>query len=92
MTAKRDYSCETMALVVLVALSALSHFWYIMIAICVVAALIGAGFLLSRILILAQRELLARLLNPASRKNAIPVEKASVVGIARGARQSFHGA
>jgi hypothetical protein len=92
MTAKRDYSCEIMALVVLTALSALSHFWYIMIAICVVAALIGAGFLLSRIFILAKRELLARLLNLASCKNAIPVGKGSVVGIARGARQSFHGA
>jgi|SRR5579864_7321231 len=88
MTAKRDYGCEIMGLVVLTALSALSHFWYIMIAICIVTALVGAGFLLSRIILLAMRELLAHLINPACRKDAIPEGKVSVVVIARGGADS----
>ncbi len=68
MTPKQDYSCEIIALIVLTVLSALSQFWYIMIAICVVMGFVAAALLLSRIYLRAQSEILARLLNPPSRK------------------------
>jgi hypothetical protein len=65
MTGRHDHGCEIIALVVLTALSALSHFWYLMIAICAVMALAGVGSLVSGIFLRAQRELLASLVNPA---------------------------
>ena len=52
-SARHDYSSEIMALVVLVVLSVLSHFWYVLIAICVGAALIGMGYLFARIILRA---------------------------------------
>jgi hypothetical protein len=70
--AKRDYSCEIMALSVLTALSALSHFWYIMIVICVGIALAGAGFLLSRIYLRARTVMLMYLYSPARGENTRP--------------------
>jgi hypothetical protein len=48
-----DYSSEIMALIVLIVLCALSHFWYVLIAICVGAALIGMGFLFTKIILRA---------------------------------------
>ena len=48
-----DYSSEVMALIVLIVLSALSHFWYVLIAICVGAALIGICFFFARIILRA---------------------------------------
>jgi hypothetical protein len=41
----RDYSCEIMAVIVLTVLSALSHFWYILIALSILAglAVLGSG-------------------------------------------------
>lgn len=68
MTGKHDYGCEIIALFVLTALSALSHFWYIMIAICIATALVGAGLLVSGIFLRAQKEMLAILFNPARPK------------------------
>jgi len=61
---KRDYSCEIISVVVLVLLSALSHFWYIAIA----AAFAIAAWQTIRLLGLAVRSasaarMLARLLN-----------------------------
>ena len=88
MSAKRDYSCEIMGLIVLTILSALSHFWYIMIAICAAAALVGAGFLISSISLRLQRELLVRLLGPKHGQNARPQAEVSV-GISRGTRHSM---
>jgi hypothetical protein len=52
-SARHDYSSEIMALVVLVVLSVLSRFWYVLIAICVGAALIGMGYLFARIILRA---------------------------------------
>ena len=52
-SARHDYSAEIMALVVLVVLSVLSHFWYVLIAICVGAALIGMVYLFARIILRA---------------------------------------
>lgn len=49
--ASHDYSSEIMALAVLVVLSMLSHFWYVLIAICVGAALIGMVYLFARIIL-----------------------------------------
>jgi hypothetical protein len=63
------YGSEVMALIVLTALSALGHFWYIMILICAVTVLGGALFLCSRLVLRAKNEMLARLLSPARRKN-----------------------
>jgi hypothetical protein len=92
MSGNRDYSCEIMSLIVLTVLSALSHFWYIMIAICIVIALAGAGLLISILLIRLRRRLLARLLDsplgPASSKNARPRADVSV-NISQGTRPSI---
>jgi len=52
-SARNDYSSEIIALIVLIVFSALSHFWYVLIAICVGAALIGMGFLFTRIILRA---------------------------------------
>ena len=49
MNSTRDYSCELLSFIVLFVLSALSHFWFIMIAICIGIGLWGAGIVLSRI-------------------------------------------
>jgi hypothetical protein len=91
MMTQHDYSCEILALIVLTILSALSHFWYIMIAVCVVMAIGGAAFLLSRIFLRAKREMLARLLNPANQANTGPAAEVPV-DIARGASPSLPGA
>ena len=52
-SARHDYSSEIIGLIVLVVLSVLSHFWYVLIAICVGAAFIGMGFLFTRIILRA---------------------------------------
>ena len=52
-SAKHDYSSEIIGLIVLIVLSVLSHLWYVLIAICVGAALIGMCFLLARIILRA---------------------------------------
>ena len=52
-SARHDYSSEIVALFVLIVLSALSHFWYVLIAICLGAALIGMGYLFTRIILRA---------------------------------------
>jgi hypothetical protein len=49
-SARHDYSSEIVALIVLIVLSALSHFWYVLIAICVGAALIGICFFFEKII------------------------------------------
>jgi hypothetical protein len=46
---KGDYSCEIMAFVVLVILSELSHFWYIIIAICIGMIFRGTIFLFGQL-------------------------------------------
>jgi hypothetical protein len=48
---RHDYGSEIMALVVLVVLSVLNHFWYVLIAICLGAALIAMGYLFARIIL-----------------------------------------
>ena len=50
-SARHDCSSEIMTLIVLIVLSALSHFWYVLIAICVGAALIGICFFFARIIL-----------------------------------------
>jgi hypothetical protein len=70
--------------VVLTGLSALSHFWYIMIAISIGLVFAGIAILLSRVFLRAGREMLAHLLNPAHRKNA-GLESDVSVRVARGA-------
>ena len=45
---KRDYSCEVISIIVLLVLSELSHFWYIVIAISVGIVFWGAIVLLSQ--------------------------------------------
>jgi len=52
-SARHDYSSEIVALIVLIVLSALSHFWYVLIAICLGAALIGICFFFARIILRA---------------------------------------
>jgi len=78
MRTRRDYSCEIMGIVVLTALSALSHFWYILIAICALTGLTLTGFVICRIFLRIGKELLAPLLFPAPRKGTDPVVNASV--------------
>jgi hypothetical protein len=60
----RDYSCEIMAVIVLTVLSALSHFWYILIALSILAGFAVLGLSIAAILIRVGRQLLARVLNP----------------------------
>src|ERR1700674_5876968 len=48
MISKHDYGCEIMSFIVLFILSSLNHFWYIMILICIGAAVWGTGALLAR--------------------------------------------
>jgi hypothetical protein len=52
-SARHDYSSEIIALVILVVLSVLGHFWYVLVAICAGAALIGMGYLFARIILRA---------------------------------------
>jgi hypothetical protein len=86
MTSRRDYGCEIMGLIVLTVLSALSHFWYILIAVCVISALVAAGFLISSIFLRIRRELLARLLAP---RRSTETETGMSVDIARSSRPSL---
>ena len=65
MKEQRDFSCEIMGLIALTALSALSHFWYILIAIGIVAAIGGAGLLFALIFLRISRDLHARVIHPA---------------------------
>jgi hypothetical protein len=51
LSGRHDYSSEIMAPIVLIVFSALSHFWYVLIAIRVGAALIGMGLFSRRILL-----------------------------------------
>jgi hypothetical protein len=48
---KRDYSCEILSLIVLVILSDLSHFWLIVIAICIGVVFWGAIVLFGKLLL-----------------------------------------
>jgi len=50
---RHDYSSEFVALMVLIVLSVLNHFWYVLIAMCVAATLIGIGLLFARIILRA---------------------------------------
>jgi hypothetical protein len=61
MTKKCDYSSEIIGLIILTVLSALSHFWLIMIAICAVSIAAGAGYLISRLILRASSEVVERL-------------------------------
>ena len=70
MTTSFDYLCAIVSFAVLTTLSALSHFWYVMIAICAVAVLTAVAFRFFVFLIRAKREMLAWFLSPAVRKNA----------------------
>lgn len=88
MTTRHDYSCEILALIVLTVLSALSHFWYIMIAICIITSFAAVGFILSRIFLRPKSATLARLLSPEHHKSTSPDAEVSV-DIARRARSSL---
>jgi hypothetical protein len=59
---KRDYSCEIISFVVLVFLSELSHFWYIVIAICIAILFWGAILLLGKLALSAASTFSWRLL------------------------------
>jgi energy-coupling factor transporter transmembrane protein EcfT len=61
MPARSDYSCEIIALMALTALSALSHFWYIMIAIFLAICVAVTVHLVSRVLLQAKTEMLVHL-------------------------------
>jgi hypothetical protein len=50
---RNDYSSEILSLIVLIVLSVLSHFWYVLIVICVGAALLGIGFFFKWIILCA---------------------------------------
>jgi hypothetical protein len=84
----RDFSCEILALVVLTLLSALSHFWLIMVGICAIAALSAARFLLSRIFFFAKSEIGARFLYPPHRGES-KVEGQLPVRISKTPQQSL---
>ncbi len=70
MSPGRDFSCEIMGIVVLTVLSAVSHFWYILIAIAILAGFAVVGLLLALALLRVGRQVLARVLNPVPRQDA----------------------
>jgi hypothetical protein len=55
-TKKRDYSCEIISFMVIIVLSELSHFWYIVIAFCFAALCWGAIVMLGKLAIFAARK------------------------------------
>jgi hypothetical protein len=65
-----DFSCELIGLIVLMALSAASHFWYVMIGMAMVGGLILLGIGLLAVFVRAKREILARFLSPAHLEHA----------------------
>jgi hypothetical protein len=73
-TGSPDYGCEIMALVALMVLSALSHFWYIMIAICVAITLAGVSRMFCRMLVSARKKGLRRVVDPGSREAGMQAE------------------
>ncbi len=78
MIAKRDFSSEIGGLIVLTILSAMSHFWLIMIAICAGTIVGVAGYLISSIVLHASRDMLERLLSPAGHNHASRESEAPV--------------
>ena len=70
MSPGRDFSCEIMGLIVLTILSALSHFWYIMVAVGILSGFAAVGLLLAIFLLRVARQLLDRVLNPVPPQNA----------------------
>ena len=81
MTKQRDFSSEIVGLIVLIILSALSHFWLIMVAVCAVTIVGGAGYLLSSFVLRAGREMIERLHshtagNHASGESGSPIGRA----------------
>jgi hypothetical protein len=70
MSPGRDFSCEIMGLIVLTILSALSHFWYIMVAVGILSGFAAVGLLLAILLLRVARQLLDRVLNPVPPQNA----------------------
>lgn len=84
----RDYSCEIMAVVVLTVLSALSHFWYILIALSILAGLAVLGLAIAAILIRVGRQLLARVLNPVHQQ-ITRSETAAAVDVGPNSRPSL---
>ena len=66
----RDFSCEILGLVVLTLLSALSHFWLIMMGVGAIAALSVVVFVLSRLFLFARSEVAVRFLHPRHRRES----------------------
>jgi len=71
MKLERDYVCEVMGLVVIAVLSALSHFWYVLIAIGILGGMAGVGLLIATVLLRLGRQVLARVLNPVHHEDSL---------------------
>jgi hypothetical protein len=78
MNSERDYVCEGMGLIVIVVLSALSHFWYVLIAVGILGGVAGVGLLLATALLRLGRQMLARVLNPVHHQDSLPEAALSV--------------
>jgi hypothetical protein len=63
-----DYSCEILSFIVLIILSALSHFWYILFVFCAGIIFWGAVVLMGKVLATARRPGLVRLRPPVSNR------------------------
>jgi hypothetical protein len=72
MSARSDYSCEIIAIIVLATLSALSHFWYIMIFACIAMGSWIAAVLLSKVAIQLKTEMLGILHHQGSHSDVQP--------------------
>jgi hypothetical protein len=70
----RDFSCELIGLIVLTALSAVSHFWYVLIGVTFLAALVLVSAGLYVAFLRATREILKRFESPTPLEHAAPVE------------------
>ena len=73
MKSKPDYSCEIIGLTVLTVLSAVSHFWYVMIAIGILGGVGAMGVVIYTVFLRAKREMLTRFFDP------VRIEHATVV-------------
>jgi len=65
----RDFTCEILGIAVLMVLSAISHFWYLMIGFGVLAAVVVAAVSCYVLALRARTEILQRLAQPVALQN-----------------------
>ena len=75
MSVKHDYGCEVIAFVALTVLSALSHFWYILIALCGVVLAVEMARMMFRAFLRVRMMMVSRIF---STRDTLAATEASV--------------